>query len=547
MSVLNKFRQLTRYVVILLRRSNDCLFANIELISYGRDALTDFVDDKRRLKTKRKQCCSTTPDLADFQRATKAPPRTYRYRQLSGSHSIRLLRFLPGSNSEHVRCTIDEYDPTTSDVPYAALSYVWGDDARVRHPITLNGRTAYITSNLKEALVQLAEDFSQWSFWIDAICIDQNNTEEKMHQVAQMRTIYSNAAGVVMWLGPGHEHVERLASVIEYHYNHCQCLQDLSKRCGRQIDSGLVAAMQYLLERPYWQRMWIIQEVVVSKGTTIMCGTTLLHLKSLSLFLGMVYFGHFTLPQGLELEQACPGGKTFHIMRIYSMYRTCMDLANALMFTSSSLATDSRDEVYALLGLVNIGAGRLISADYTLSPCNVYCLAIRAMSVDCCFERDAFDWHGFIDSIPKICLDDTLQRERASASKKAGRHWFKSRRLPWKATGSSATEEAIDGTECDGRECGTRSVMRNLALWSIYPELESANPLIRQPSMDSPSASESPDAVKNAPLHKFFTEYNTTSLLKECNNVDTKRPFCIKTAKHMVLAGLYLSLHPISA
>jgi hypothetical protein len=417
----------------------------------------------------------------------------------------------------------------------------------VRHPITLNGRTAYITSNLKEALVQLAAKFSQWSFWIDAICIDQNNTEEKMHQVAQMRTIYSNAAEVVMWLGPGHEQVERLASVIESHYNHCQCLQDSSKRCGLQIDSGPVAAMQYLLQRPYWNRMWIIQEVTVSKSTIIMCGTTLLHLRTLSYFLGSVYFGQFTLPQGLELEQDGPGGKPFHIMCICSMSRTHMDLAKALMFASSSIATDSRDEVYALLGLVDIGAARLISADYTLSPCNVYCLAIRAMSVDCCFERHAFDWNRFIDSIPKICLDDTLQRERASASKKARVPWFESRRFPWKASGSSVREEAIDGTECDGRGCGTRDVMQHLALWSCYPKLESANPLIRQPSMDSPSASESPDAVKNAPLHKFFTDCNTTSLLKECDNVDTKRPFCIKTAKHMVLAGLYLSLHPISA
>ncbi|KAH6868557.1 heterokaryon incompatibility protein-domain-containing protein [Alternaria rosae] len=448
--------------------------------------------------------------------------RTYRYRQLKGLHSIRLLRFLPDSNSEDIRCTIDEYDTEAKHIPYAALSYVWGD-ARVRHAITIDGKTAYVTSNLKEALAHLAGEFSEWSFWIDAICIDQDNTEEKI-----------NADGVVMWLDPGNEEIERLKLVIESHYKHCPFLHESIESCKLFIDAGLVAAMQHLVQHPYWYRVWIIQEIVVSKSTILMCGTTMLHWPHLSQFLGLVHFGHFTLPHRLRVKQDGPGGQTFHIHRLYSMSRTSLDLANALVFSFSSFATDSRDEIYALLGLLNTGAGRLISPDYTLSPCNVYCLAIRAML-----------WHGRIDSIPLACLDDTFRRERAPGGKKAGRLRRSSNRFPFKGFRSPVKKKVPTDTGCNGIECGTRFNMRHVAMWHNYPELTPSTPIISQPPVDLPSPSGIMDTVRIAHWHKFFTEYNTTSLIKQCDDIETKRPFYNGTAKHMVLAGLYLGLHPV--
>lgn len=470
--------------------------------------------------------------------------RTYRYRQLKGLHSIRLLRFLPDSTSEDIRCTIDEYDTEAEHIPCAAFSYVWGD-ARVRHVITIDGKTAYVTSNLKEALAHLAGEFSEWSFWIDAICIDQDNTEEKMHQVAQMRTIYSNADGVVMWLDPGNEEIERLNLVIESHYNHCPFLHESIESCKLFIDAGLVAAMQHLVQHPYWYRVWIIQEIVVSKSTILTCGTTMLHWPHLSQFLGLVHFGHFTFPHGLRVKQDGRGGQNFHIHRLYSMSRTSLDLANALVFSFSSFATDSRDEIYALLGLLNTGAGRLISPDYTLSPCNVYFIAIRAMSVDCHFERSTFDWHGRTDSIPLASLDDTFRRERAPGGKKVGRLRRSSNRFPFKGFLSSVKEKVSTVTGCDGIECGTRFNMRHAAMWHNYPELKPSTPIISQPPMDLPSPSGIMDTVRIAHWHEFFTEYNTTSLIRQYDDIETKRPFYNGTAKHMVLAGLYLGLHPI--
>jgi len=299
------------------------------------------------------------------------------------------------------------------------------------------------------------------------------------------------------------------------------------------------------VQHPYWYRVWVIQEIVASKSSIVMCGTAFLHWPHLSQFLGLVHFDHFTLPHGLKVEQAGPGGQTSYIHRIYSMSRTSLDLANALSSSLSSFATDSRDEIYALLGLLNTGAGRLISPDYTLSPCNVYCLAIRAMLVDCRFERSAFGWHERIDRIPLECLDDTLRRERAPESKKVGRLRRSSSRLPFKGFLSLAKKKVTTSVGCDGIECGTRFTMRHVAMWHLYPELKPRTLIISQPPMDLPSPSGLMGAVRIAHWHKFFTDYNTTSLIKRCDDSETKRPFYNRTAKHMVLAGLYLGIHPI--
>ena len=95
-----------------------------------------------------------------------------------------------------------------------ALSYVWGD-SKVTRDILVNGVRLAVTENLESALreirrvtvpgygraesnVNIASPF----YWIDAICINQNDTAERSHQVSLMQMIYSRAHTVFSWLGP---------------------------------------------------------------------------------------------------------------------------------------------------------------------------------------------------------------------------------------------------------------------------------------------------------------------------------------------------------
>jgi len=395
------------------------LLTNNELISYGRDALTGSVDDEPAQSTVREQHCTTTLDLKSPEEATNAYAQPYQYQQLRGADSTRLLRFLAGSNDADIRCTINEYDMTSETIPYVALSYVWGD-ATIQHPIYLDGKTVNITSNLREALAHLWKTFPHSSFWIDAMCIDQDNLEERMHQVGQMRAIYSNAAEVVVWLGPGHEELERLNSKIESHDVHCFStgLGVLYRGCGYQMDSGIIAAMRHLIRQKYWSRVWIIQEVTTARKVKIMCGTVLLDWLRFTQFLYDFCFDHFFIPEELAFDQIDHQARSLPIIRLCGWTYGVTFLAYALHWSETSLATDRRDKVYAILGLVNAGNGQLLAADYTLSPCNVYCLALRAMWRDCKSRYFNCDMDLEVSIIPKVCLENALERDRVPADRK---------------------------------------------------------------------------------------------------------------------------------
>ncbi|KAI1173990.1 heterokaryon incompatibility protein-domain-containing protein [Nemania sp. FL0916] len=126
------------------------------------------------------------------------------YGKLQGS-LIRTVRLLPGAPEDPVRCTLKEV-PLTRDntcLNYEALSYVWGDP-KDTVPILVNELQFHITRNLNDALCQfrrIGKGFLETDIWIDAICINQNDLDEKSKQVPRIANIYSMANRVVIWLG----------------------------------------------------------------------------------------------------------------------------------------------------------------------------------------------------------------------------------------------------------------------------------------------------------------------------------------------------------
>ncbi|CAI0651342.1 unnamed protein product [Colletotrichum noveboracense] len=115
--------------------------------------------------------------------------------------SIRLLRLLKGHASP-ICCELFEVqiDERCCDIPYEALSYVWGS-SHLTHQIEVNGKELQVTVNLYIALYHLRLLDADRVLWVDAVCIDQNNHKERDHQVQQMGDIYRQARQVVVWLG----------------------------------------------------------------------------------------------------------------------------------------------------------------------------------------------------------------------------------------------------------------------------------------------------------------------------------------------------------
>lgn len=181
---------------------------------------------------------------------------SYTYSLLPASgDNIRLLRLLPSEDeAAPLHCELRDYSLQRSTPRihlYEALSYVWGDPD-ITLPISVNKKQFQVTVNLHAALLRLRDHSFERIMWIDAICIDQNNNEERKQQVQLMARIYSTAHRVIVWLGE--ETVE-----IEGALEHIQLIVDEEHT---EIPESWMEKLKQdrilkLLQNPWFQRIWV--------------------------------------------------------------------------------------------------------------------------------------------------------------------------------------------------------------------------------------------------------------------------------------------------
>jgi hypothetical protein len=176
----------------------------------------------------------------------------YQYRALSKKlDSIRLLRLLPAAGQEaEIRAELLEYNLDEfqgSSHPYEALSYVWGDPSRSRS-IFLEGELFKVTSNLYAALLQLRDHSFPRIIWIDAICINQLDDDERGLQVRFMANIYGNAKRVIVWLGEAADSSDEALEAIR-----CVGMNPGEVSKSSVIEDAVVT----LLQREWFERVWV--------------------------------------------------------------------------------------------------------------------------------------------------------------------------------------------------------------------------------------------------------------------------------------------------
>lgn len=231
---------------------------------------------------------------------------------------------------------------------YDAVSYHWGDPAKVC-PVTVNGETFFITTNLFAALKHLRQPDMEISLWIDSICINQLNTKERTQQVTQMGKIYSTAACVRIWLGNESDDSSVAMRLVNDPI---------------RIDEASGIALTKLLRRPYWQRMWVFQEIILARHGIVHCGSAVAPWTKFKALDHMAAIEHLWLrvqsqaPWAINLRKALFGIAQFSIPRSEAQH-----LANVLVPTRHMQATDPRDKIFALLGLCADHGGLVF--DYT--------------------------------------------------------------------------------------------------------------------------------------------------------------------------------------
>ncbi|EME47179.1 hypothetical protein DOTSEDRAFT_97708, partial [Dothistroma septosporum NZE10] len=129
------------------------------------------------------------------------------YTSLGGDRKIRVLVLqAPTFQDEAVQCSLEETE-LDANARYSALSYTWATetgDATKSKSIELDGKPFAVTENLHSALLRIRSDKQEpQRLWVDAVCINQCDEEEKSRQVSMMEHIYSFATKVIGWLGNG--------------------------------------------------------------------------------------------------------------------------------------------------------------------------------------------------------------------------------------------------------------------------------------------------------------------------------------------------------
>jgi Heterokaryon incompatibility protein (HET) len=139
-------------------------------------------------------------------------PTTFQYRPL-GEGELRLLRACDDEGAE-----IEIVHAAIADAPkYIAFSYRWGPEDDVRYTVSLDGHSFEVRRNLHDALKYLAGRVRRQNcpFWVDSICINQGDLEERTVQVRHMTSIFSIAAYIYCWLGvPDDEEENTLAAIV---------------------------------------------------------------------------------------------------------------------------------------------------------------------------------------------------------------------------------------------------------------------------------------------------------------------------------------------
>ena len=330
-------------------------------------------------------------------------------------NEIRLLEIRPRhSDDAQQQPTLRLSVHSLDDAPvYQALSYVWGDPKQTK-PVTVDGHQTPVTTNLFDALLQLREQGVQ-TIWADAVCINQQDDEEKAIQIQMMATIYSRAVSVVAWLGCSDASTERALQNIRSLYRMtCSFSLDLAihdrpnlwtwqrdelEYAGETLalnlcddlsfERGDIGSIMPFLLRPYWSRLWVIQELCLAKKALLLCGRHMISwevYKVAGVALGLLRgYGmcHQTRTRLLDLygsferELTTWGGTAAVTIsaRVRVMPLATMSMWDALESTCNSTkleATDPRDRIYALHGLLAKEDQDAVTVDLSVSWVDLY-------------------------------------------------------------------------------------------------------------------------------------------------------------------------------
>lgn len=330
--------------------------------------------------------------------------------------SIRLVTLFPGHGEVQISLSQKKFTKVKGQ-RYEALSYTWGDPTKTvgsvevileratvstedREPKPRKGRhrqqpvqvsptaaTLFpITENLYSALLHLRGNKPR-VLWIDAICIDQSNLQEKSHQILKMGNIFKNADRVIVWLGPTSENSTKALEVLSH--------------LGKQVEADLVTmrvqkhpdcevgyedwykndfvlpydvstwqAFRGVFSKPWFTRVWIRQEIGLADQTRalVQCGDTSIRWEHFGNAVVKINAGAQNRPK-IDLEQF---DRALHLVWGIVMQNLDTLLIEMLDTARRSSCFDPRDRLFAVLDISYDSSSFGIQPNYKKSVFEIF-------------------------------------------------------------------------------------------------------------------------------------------------------------------------------
>jgi hypothetical protein len=322
---------------------------------------------------------------------------------------IRLVKLEPGGPFEPIKCTLRTYVLGEDPPIYTALSYSWGPKERFNE-IELNGCSFPVGRSLWSMLYRTQQqlDYKDALIWIDALCINQEDTRERNHQVQLMRQIYSNASLVWVWLGEGDNNSDLAMRYIKRR----EPLEHSNANFSKLWNSQKASAVMQLCERTYWTRIWIVQEVMLAKEIVVMCGDQEVPWTRIQQLIDDLQIVH---DRGRAIHtpgvSAVLESQAAVIVRAKSNWDGAQDLIALLEVYRYQQASDMRDKVYGLHGLAQ--DTQAMAVDYHIQPkalltkvINHICSRQKSESYTKRSTKDLYHFGKMMNEVLQTCLSE---------------------------------------------------------------------------------------------------------------------------------------------
>lgn len=300
-------------------------------------------------------------------------PPQFRHRPLDAStRQIRVVR-VDAIIDGIPHCSLSLLDLDLNGCsPFKALSYVWGPMLPQR-TIYIEGHEFSIRQNLFDFL-QTSHASAHDHLWVDQICIDQQDVDERNHQVQLMADIYSNAVEVLIWLGLAeNSDICAINHIAERQYDgyienalrarYTELATDpiytMPSEALQPPPEPLFSCICKFLEKSYWNRLWIVQEIFLGKARKIVCGDHTLSWES---------FHAYTFPSGSPKRDTHLSG-AFQLSS-WTTKHSYVGLDTVLDRFSGKDCEDPRDKIFGLQALVE--PEQRMAVDYSKSPMQVF-------------------------------------------------------------------------------------------------------------------------------------------------------------------------------